>query len=212
MTLTPDRTAGRAGEHAASASPPAGQALAATLDDPQVVASLTTILEHADLLAVLIEGLDQLVARSEVIGDSLLAGIDELRDVDTGTAPPLSELARSGMSLASVLPKAAPGIAAAAESGVIERLLSSDIASPEAVEGLAVIARGVGRGSAAFETGRAVDASGVRGITRVLRDPDIQRALTYGATIAKAIGQELAAGRAQGGAETTGNTTEQSAR
>ena len=44
MTLTPDRTAGRAGEHAASASPPAGQALAATLDDPQVVASLTTIL------------------------------------------------------------------------------------------------------------------------------------------------------------------------
>ena len=116
------------------------------------------------------------------------------------------------MSLASVLPKAAPGIAAAAESGVIERLLSSDIASPEAVEGLAVIARGVGRGSAAFETGRAVDASGVRGITRVLRDPDIQRALTYGATIAKAIGQELAAGRAQGGAETTGNTTEQSAR
>ena len=53
--------------------------LAEQLKDPAVVGSLLTLLDHADLLAVLVTGLDQLISRSEVIGDSVLGGIAELR-------------------------------------------------------------------------------------------------------------------------------------
>lgn len=183
MTVTPDPTT-------------AQSALSARLNDPQVANSLASLLDHADLLALLVEGLDQLVARSEIIGDSLLSNITDLRSTvennpalkDSGVS--MQELTESAASLAAVLPKAAPGMVSAVESGAIDRLLSSDLVSPAAVEQIAVLARGFVRGKDEFAS-RPVEVGGPLSLVKLLKDPDINRALSYFATVAKAVGREL---------------------
>jgi hypothetical protein len=196
MTLSPDtEISPSAGAHAGSGA--ASSALAARLDDPQVANALASLLDHADLLAILVEGLDQLVSRSEIIGDSLLANITDLRTTvenspglkESGVS--VQELTESAASLAGVLPKAAPGMVAAVESGAIDRLLSSDLVSPAAVEQIAVLARGFVRGKDDFAS-RPVQVGGPLSLVKLLKDPDINRAITYFATVAKAVGQELA--------------------
>jgi hypothetical protein len=195
MSLSSDTTtATEAPAHAAPALP---DALADRLADPQVANALASLLDHADLLAILVEGLDQLVSRSEIIGDSLLANITDLRTTvenspglkDSGVG--VQEVAESAASLAAVLPKAAPGMVAAVESGAIDRLLASDLVSPEAVDQVAVLARGFARGKEDFAQ-RPVEVGGLLSLPKLLRDPDVNRALSYFATVAKAVGQELA--------------------
>lgn len=186
MTLSPDREDAHA-------------ALNARLTDPRVANSLASLLDHADLIAVLVEGLDQFVARSEIIGDSLLAGITELRSTlennpalkDSGVD--LQAVTDAGVSLAAVLPQAAPGMVRAVESGAIDRLLASDLVSPEAVGQVEILARGFARGQEQFDH-RPVEIGGPLSLLRLLKDPDVNRAISYFATVAKAVGQELSAG------------------
>ena len=192
MTLTPSPTT-------SPTTSPAGTAdvLQARLADPQVANALASLLDRAELLAVLVEGLDQFVARSEIIGDSLLANITDLRTTvenspglkDSGIS--FQEVTESAASLAAVLPKAAPGMVAAVESGAIDRLLASDLVSPAAVDQVAVLARGFARGKDDFAN-RPVEIGGALSLMRLLKDPDVNRALSYFATVAKAVGQELA--------------------
>lgn len=188
MTLTPNPTTSATGT---------SDALQARLADPQVANALASLLDHAELLAILVEGLDQFVSRSEIIGDSLLANISDLRTTvenspglkESGVS--FQEVTESAASLAGVLPKAAPGMVAAVESGAIDRLLSSDLVSPEAVDQVAVLARGFARGKDDFAN-RPVEVGGALSLMRLLKDPDVNRALSYFATVAKAVGQELA--------------------
>ena len=184
MTLAPSR------EEAAQAQ------LSARLNDPVVATALTSLLDRAELLAVLLEGLDGLVARSEVIGDNLAGSFTELRTTvqsneafaDSGVD--LQALADAGVSLAAVLPKAAPGMVAAVESGAIDKLFASGVIGPEAVDQVAIVANGLVRGSSAFAS-QPVEIGGALSLLRLLKDPDINRALSYFATVAKAIGQEI---------------------
>lgn len=173
-------------------------ALEDKLADPAVAASLLSLLTHADLVAVLLEGLDQLVGRSETIGGSLMEGLVDLRaTVDANetlgrTGVDMASLLDSLLTLASVLPTAAPGMAAAVESGTIDKVFASDLVSPEAVDTVSLLARGMVRGGRQF----AADPIRVEGpfsLLRLLKDPDVARALSFGATVAKAVGQELAA-------------------
>ena len=116
MTVTPVRSA-------------ATDALTAKLDDPQTAAALLTLLDHVDLLAILVQGLSGMIERSETIGASIGDGIVELRQ--TFAANPAlqgrdvnpDEIVSSLIALAGALPAATPGIVAAAESGVIDRIL-----------------------------------------------------------------------------------------
>lgn len=95
--------------------PSPGDDLLQRLDDPRIVSSLSTILDHADLLATLIDALDGFVRRGEVIGDSLLSFVEEFKaaggsfagrsllpDVD------VAGLQSSVASLASAFTDAAP--------------------------------------------------------------------------------------------------------
>lgn len=185
MTLSPDAEA-------------ATSALAARLNDPQVANSLASLLDHADLLALLVQGLDGFIARSEIIGDSLLANITDLRStVENNPAikesgVDLQSLADAGASLAAVLPQAAPGMVSAVESGVIDKLLASGIFGPDALGQIELLARGLVRGGDTFNR-QPVEVGGPVSLLRVLKDPDVSRALSFFATVAKAIGQELAA-------------------
>lgn len=184
MTLTPTR------EEAARA------ALSARLNDPAVAGALTSLLDRAELLAVLVEGLDQFISRSEVIGDNLLGGISELRTtVASNTAlkdsgVDLKSLAEAGASLAAVLPKAAPGMVAAVETGAIDKLFASGVVGPEAVDQVAILAQGLVGGSRAFAAD-PVEIGGALSLLRLLKDPDINRALSFFATVARSIGQEI---------------------
>ncbi len=62
-----------------------GDDLIQRLDDPQIASSLAVILDHADLLATLISGLDGLLRRAEVIGDSLASGVAEVRELSASS-------------------------------------------------------------------------------------------------------------------------------
>jgi len=51
--------------------PDPAQALAKRLAEPRTAAAVNTLLDHADLLALLVSGLDGLVSRGDTITDSL---------------------------------------------------------------------------------------------------------------------------------------------
>ncbi len=174
MTITPIRDVA------------AHDALVARLADPRVAGALISLLDHADLLAVLVDGLDGFVARSEVIGDSLISGLAELRSAASTSAGASladatldpSALVSAVVSLAAVLPRAAPGLVSAFEN--------------DGGEHLALLTTGLSRGTADFAAD-PVPVGGPLSLLRLLKDPDINRALSFLATIARAVGRELAA-------------------
>lgn len=164
--------------------------LVSRLQDPNVANSLASLLDHADLLALLVEALDGLVARSEVIGDNLVAGLTEIRSASKSDVD-LPGLVQSGVSLAAVAPKAIPGLVNALESGAIDKLLSAGVVSAEALPQVELLARGLARGSKDYAA-QPVEVGGLLSLPKLLKDPDIARAISFFATVAKAVGQEIA--------------------
>lgn len=162
--------------HAAPAAPVLAPQIAAKLADPAVVDSLATLLQHADLLAVLVEGLDGLLARADVIGASLLAGIDELTGaIDVGDAARAIDIKGKLHGLGH-LAATAP--------------LVADVATPLVMDQLALVGRGIEAG-AASHAAHPVEVGGVLSLMKALKDPDVSRALSYLLSIARAIGREL---------------------
>jgi|GEM_PF-623714 len=178
-----------------ASSAQAAGAIAARLSDPATVNALGSILDHVDLLAILIEGLDQMVSRSEVIGDSIVDGLAEVRGATESTARPVDvgAVVRSGIALAGVLPQATPGMVAAVESGAIDKLLASGVVSGEALDQVAMLARGLVKGTEDFGNS-PVEVNGIMSLPKLLKDPDIRRSLSFFATVAKAIGKQIEIG------------------
>ena len=54
-------------------------ALVERLEDPRVASGLQNLLDHVDLLAILVIGLDGFVGRSEIIGEALAEGVSDIR-------------------------------------------------------------------------------------------------------------------------------------
>jgi hypothetical protein len=164
------------------------------IDDPRVAASLNDLLEHADLLAILVTGLDGLLRRSDEIGDSLtsamseftgsvggaglarsIPGIDSLRSVD------LAGLAESFTTLSDKVIGATPAL---------DALLSSRLTDPQVTEVLAQL------GEALIEAKAAAASNpdgprGFFGILKMARDPDVARGLGFFLQMVKAFGRQL---------------------
>jgi uncharacterized protein DUF1641 len=166
-----------------------GDEIIARLDDPAVASSISLILDHADLLATLIVGLDGLVRRAEVIGDSVASGVAEVRDLaasTNGSRPwPTVNLAAVSDSVTRL------SAAAVDATPAIERLMRSPLTDPQTADVLAEI------GEALLEGKRAADADprgpkGVFALMRVTKDPDISRGLGFMIQIARAFGKRLA--------------------
>jgi uncharacterized protein YoaH (UPF0181 family) len=174
----------------------AAGAIAARLADPAVVNALGSILDHVDLLAILIEGLDQMISRSDVIGDSIVESLAEVREAGGSAASPVDvgAVVQSGIQLAGVLPKATPGMVAAVESGAIDKILASGVVSGDALEQVAMLARGLVQGTEEFNSKGGIEVTGLLSASKLLKDPDIRRTLSFFATVAKAIGQQIQAG------------------
>ncbi len=165
------------------------------LDDPAVAEALGQLLDHADLLALMVTGLDGLVRRSETVGDSVIAGLDELR---AGAGPvadlmadlDLAGLARSLATLSRILVDSAPAL---------DRLLKSDLVAPATVDTVALAGRALTRGYAKAQANHA-SVTGLRAVLRLLKDPDVGRGLGFLAEVARSLGQELRASEPSPGA------------
>lgn len=160
----------------------------AKLDDPRVAESLNNLLEHADLLAILVSGLDGLVRRSDEISDSLASAISEFKGGAKGSAPSIESMKDMaggfGQSLGPLL------LALAGAAPAISELLTSRLTDPEATKVLVQL------GDALVEGKTASDAhpngpKGFFGILKAAKDPDVARGVGFLLQVAKAFGRQL---------------------
>lgn len=166
-----------------------GDELIARLDDPEVAASLSLILDHADLVATLIAGLDGLIRRGDVISESLVSALDEVKgvtaayksqnllpDVDVAT------LRTTLTDLSTAFIEAAP---------TFNQLLRSPLTDPRTAQVVADL------GDALLDGKAAADADprgpkGVFALMKVAKDPDVSRGLGFMIHVARAFGRRLA--------------------
>lgn len=159
------------------------------LDDPRVAEALNTLLDHADLLAVLVGGLDGLLRRGDDIADNLTSAIGELKGAETqfpGVAAlkgvDLNELASSLALLTGGLVKATPAITT---------LMNSSLADERGADVLAAL------GEALVSARSSVPAPphGLRGMWKTLRgaakDPDVGRGVVYLVEVARSFGRRV---------------------
>lgn len=164
------------------------------LDDPAVAASLNNLLDHADLLAVLLTGLDGFVRRGDQISETLAEAVGELRTAaSTANLPSLDgvtselravdlqALAASLASLTSALVTATPAL---------NKILNSPLVDPEAADVLAGLGQALVEGRAAA-TADPGGPKGVFGLWRVSKDKDINRGLGFLVQVARAFGRQL---------------------
>ncbi|OAN30058.1 DUF1641 domain-containing protein [Mycolicibacterium iranicum] len=176
--------------HVVEASP--ADLLRERLEDPAVAASLNALLDHADLLAVLVVGLDGMVRRGDEISESLSSAVGELRG-PAASLPGLSQArAEFGSIDVSSLVVSLAGLTRALVDTmpVLNKLLHSPLADPRAAEVLADI------GAALVEGERAAHAhpdrpKGLFGLWRVSKDRDINRGLGFLIHVARAFGRQL---------------------
>jgi len=162
-------------------------ALAERLADPHVAASLAAVLDRMDVVALVVTALDGLLAHSETILDSAVESFadakttveanDQAKGIDVGASTD------AAVQLLAALPNMAPALVRGAESGAIDHLTS-----PALVELLGLLSDASGR---ALADPRPVEVGGVLSLARSLRDPDVQRALGFLLTVARALGQRL---------------------
>lgn len=164
-----------------------GDELIARLDDPKVASSISLILEHADLLATIIVGLDGVLRRADVIGDNLASGVAEVRELASHGELPWPSVDLAAVSdtvtrLSSAVVDATPAI---------DRLLHSPLTDMRTADVLADLGEALLEGRQAA----AADPRGPKGIfalMRVAKDPDVSRGLGFMIHIARAFGQRLA--------------------
>jgi hypothetical protein len=168
----------------AAQEPDPALALAERLAEPRTAAALNTLLDHVDLLAVLVSGLDGLVSRGDTITESLIDGVTELR----AAGEPAEAIATQLVTTAQQLSKLTPVLLD--KLPVLEALLGSDLADPKVIEVASMAARAVTTGAERADRGD-VKVTGVVGLLRSLKDPDVSRALSFVLSIAKSLGQEL---------------------
>lgn len=159
------------------------EALIARLDEPNVANGLHQLLDHLDLLAVLVNGLNGLMTRGDTISDSLADAVIEMRGAKLGmpdlgqTLALVQHLGGLVTPLLNVLPS-------------VESALQSDLGGVGLADIAGAASRAAVRGVQQATTERA-QINGVRALLKVVKDPDVGRALGFIVAIAKALGQEL---------------------
>lgn len=152
------------------------------LRDPDVAASVLTILDHADLLATLVSGLSDFVARSDTIIESVSAGVAELASANRGSG--------NGTPLPSAEDLKALLNEFSAATPAIRKVLRSDMVSDSTIEFLSLASASVAEGSEAARTKRTT-VTGIRGVLALAKDREVGRGLGLMAEIARAMGRRL---------------------
>ena len=150
-------------------------------NDPDVAASLLVLLDHADLIATLVGGLADLVARSDTILDSVASSVGELATVARESAEVEFPSAQEFKALAARLTTATP---------VIIKALDSRIVAESTVDFLALASESVAEAKAAALTGHT-SVRGFRSVLAIFKDPDVGRGMGLMVEIARALGRRL---------------------
>lgn len=159
-------------------------ALAERLAEPRTAAALSTLLDHVDLLAVLVSGLDGLVSRGDIITESLIDGVTELRAAGEPARTNAAQVVATAQQLSTLTPVLLDKLP------TLEALLGSDLADPKVIQLASMASRAAVAGAEQADRGE-VKVTGVVGLLRSLKDPDVSRALGFVLSIAKALGKEL---------------------
>jgi hypothetical protein len=147
------------------------------LDDPRVAASLTHILDHADMLAMLIVGLDGFIRRGDTIAEAIADGVNDLRGA-----------AGSGSSGADVQGLLSGVVGA---TPTLSALLNSRMMTdPRTASTLALLGEALVEGREEAANSPA-GPTGVFGLLRALKDDDVSRGLGLLIQVAKALGRKL---------------------
>lgn len=150
------------------------------LEDPRTSAALHSLLDNAELIAVLVGGLDGLARKGEVIGDTLAEVLEESRAAVRSTGLDPIETSRQ---LATLIPTLA------AASPAINRILDSPIVEEEPIGVLSETAVALVAGLRAAQEQQT--KVGIAGLMRATRDDDVQRGLGFIVEVARAFGRDL---------------------
>lgn len=167
-------------------APSAGDAVVAKLEDPRVAAALCDLLEHADLLAVLVTGLDAMIRRGDTITGGLAKTVEDWRAATAEAARDrepvdLQKLAASLRTLSIAISEATPGL---------EALFRSSLSDPRAVEVASSVARSIIDGAEKAKSEPA-KPMGAFTLLRMLKDEDVARGMHFLIHTARAFGREL---------------------
>ncbi|MGB3483739.1 MAG: DUF1641 domain-containing protein [Mycobacterium sp.] len=166
------------------------------LDDPEVAASLNSLLDHADLLAILVTGLDGLVRRGDEISESLASAVGDLRGPAAALTASLPRFEEARSELRTVdLQSLAVNLAALSTAivdamPVMNKLLHSPLVQPEAADVLVELGQALIDGKAAAEADPG-GPKGIFGLWRVSKDKDINRGLGFLIHVARSFGRQL---------------------
>ncbi len=181
MSLDTDMVPGIDGAQDVASARPEVERLLDRLEDPRTEAALHTLLDNAELIAVLVAGLDGLARKGEVIGDTIAEVIQEAKAA--GRASGLDPV-QTTRQLSTIIPTLADA------SPAINRILDSPIVEPEPIDVLSETAVALVRG---LKSAQANDARvGLTGLLRATRDPDVQRGLGFAVEVAREFGRVMA--------------------
>ena len=150
------------------------------LEDPTTSRALHTLLDNVELIAVLVNGLDGLARKGEVIGDTIGEVLYEVKAAGRATG---LDPAKTTQQLATLIPTLADA------SPAINRILDSPIVEPEPIDVLSETAVALVRGLKSAQTNNT--RVGVTGLLRATRDPDVQRGLGFVIEVAREFGRVL---------------------
>ncbi|PND57913.1 hypothetical protein CRM90_10660 [Mycobacterium sp. ENV421] len=148
-----------------------GDQIRERLDDPAVAEALNTLLDHAELLAVLVSGLDGFIRRGDTISNSLSSALTELKGAPLGSAVPgaaalkgvdIQALAASLAALSATLVAATPVLSALGEA-VVDAKAAATVAPPK----------------------------GLFGLWKVTKDPDVGRGMNFMIQVARSFGRRV---------------------
>ena len=155
------------------------EALARRLDDPKVAESLGTLLDHVELLAVLVTGLAGLVARGDSIAEALAAGVGEFKQAAGDQVHKLPTPEEAGQ-VAAQLRQSLP---------IINSVLESKMVEPATIQMLAELSTATRTG---YEQAKATKPQvSLFGALGALRDPEVQRGFGMLVEIGRALGQHV---------------------
>lgn len=162
--------------------------LATRLQDPATSQALHTLLDHTDLLALMVSGLDGFIQRSDTIIESVADGVREAtgaagagKPAGLPDAEQLGKLVTGMTALVGPLTEAMP---------TIERLLGSGMLDANLIDIATVGSQAVVEGSATARANK-IQIKGVRKTLKILKDDDVARTFGFVATIAQVFGRKL---------------------
>lgn len=165
-------------------------AITERLNDPAVAASLVTILDHIDLLSIVVTGLNEFFERGDTIIDSIASGVAEVRDAQaaTGSTFDLKGAIDQAKAGAALLQDALPTLKAALPS--LTKLVQSGLIDDQLVDVLGLVGKSAVDGTRNAKA-NATAVTGIRGTLKALKDPEVARGMGLLVEIARSLGKNL---------------------